>query len=317
MRLGAPEPMAALNRVRIVEAGEPLVDVRDHCPGVQVLETVCPYLRRAVADMVNRAQTLLPAGHKLRISTALRTLAQQKAFWDAYFARMRDEHADWPLSALRRATNRFFAPYDQPAPPGHCTGGAVDVQILGPDGQPLDLTSPLQGWAAAYTWTEGISPEARRNRMVLVETMLAAGFSNCREEFWHYSYGDSAWAARVGVGQCPYGLVEPPVSVEARFTGGLAAHIHRGSDGTWTCRALDGPGGRALYVGVFWSLGRPVALSLESLGPGPVFVRREGDEWRPLESPPSAGAHRVDLVPDGERVYVASPMPPEPEPTQG
>jgi D-alanyl-D-alanine dipeptidase len=36
--------------------------------------------------------------------------------------------------------------------------------------------------------------------------MLGAGFSNCRDEWWHYSYGDAAWAVRTGRKTCVYGL---------------------------------------------------------------------------------------------------------------
>src|SRR5438270_7587757 len=127
MKIGAPEPIAALNRVRILETHEPLVDIREFCPRVQVLPRVCPYLRRTVAEMLNRAAELLPAGYRFRIGTALRTISMQSRGWDRYYARMRVAHPDWPPSALRRATNKFFAPYDQPAPPGHTTGAAVDV----------------------------------------------------------------------------------------------------------------------------------------------------------------------------------------------
>jgi D-alanyl-D-alanine dipeptidase len=40
--------------------------------------------------------------------------------------------------------------------------------------------------------------------------MLDVGFSNCRDEYWHYSFGDSAWAVRIGASECPYGLALPP-----------------------------------------------------------------------------------------------------------
>jgi D-alanyl-D-alanine dipeptidase len=42
--------------------------------------------------------------------------------------------------------------------------------------------------------------------MILVETMLSVGFSNCRDEWWHYSYGDAGWAVRMGLDSCVYGL---------------------------------------------------------------------------------------------------------------
>jgi hypothetical protein len=137
----------------------------------------------------------------------------QRAGWDGYFRQVQADHPDWSLSALRRATNRFFAPYDQKVPPGHCTGGAVDVRLLDLAGEPLDVTSPLEGWRAAPTWVEGLSNEARANRMILVEAMLSAGFSNCRDEYWHYSYGDSAWAVRTGAAACPYGWSYPPAAI--------------------------------------------------------------------------------------------------------
>lgn len=210
-KIGSLEPIAALNRVKIYETGEVLVDIRERCPGVIIKDDkTLPYLRITVADMLHKAQCSIPQGYCLQVGTALRSLDMQKNGWDGFFARMKEEHPQWPLSALRRATNRYFAPYDQPAPPGHCTGGAVDVGLVGPDGNPLDMISPTEGWQAAYTWSDLISPEARHNRMLMVEAMLGAGFSNCREEFWHYSYGDSAWAVRVGVKECPYGWISPP-----------------------------------------------------------------------------------------------------------
>jgi len=314
MKLGAPEPIAALNRVRIVESGEPLVDVRDFCPEVEVAERACPYLRSTVAEMLNRAQSSLPRGLRLRASTCLRTLSMQRAGWDGYFARMKAEHPEWPLSALRRATNRYFAPYDQPAPPGHCTGGAVDVAILGPDGEALDVTSPTQGWEAAYTWSDRISPEAKANRMLLVNAMLGAGFSNCREEYWHYSYGDSAWAVRVGERECPYGLVEPPHAVEARFAGG-AAEIHRAGERAWVLRPAEDAGGAArLLAGVFWAEGMEVALRIEWAGhPPPGFwTSPDRENWSPVAVVEAGSAFLLTLTPETPRVYLSSTPPPEP-----
>src|SRR5689334_6696098 len=108
MKHGALEPISALNRVRIRETGEPLVDIRAFCPDVLTPHGVCPYLRRTVAERLNRAQAALPPGHRFKIGTALRTLSMQKRGWDGYFQRMREEHPNWPLSALRRATNGYF-----------------------------------------------------------------------------------------------------------------------------------------------------------------------------------------------------------------
>ncbi len=225
---GAPEPIAALNRVLIVEYAapfvdrEPLVDVRTHCPDVKLSEHLCPFLRRTAADMLNAAQAALPANHRFQVGTCLRTLSMQKNGWDNYNRKMREEHPQWPLSALRRAVNKYFAPYDQPAPPGHCTGGAIDVGLLGPDDQALDVLGPTKGWEAAYTWSDKIGDAAKANRLLMVEAMLNAGFSNCRDEYWHYSWGDSGWAVRTGVLECPYGWAHPPVALDTQTDEGTA-----------------------------------------------------------------------------------------------
>ena len=282
VKQGAPEPIAALNRVRILETArpwperEPLVDVRVYCPDVVWTERICPYLRRSVAEMVNRAQAALPSGHRLRAGTALRTLSMQSGGWDGYFRRMQEEHPTWPLSALRRATNKYFAPYDQKAPPGHCTGGAIDVGINAPDGSALDMTAPTKGWEAAYTWSDLLSAEAKANRMMMVEAMLGAGFSNCRDEYWHYSYGDSAWAVRVGERECPYGWAHPPVVLETNYEGASAADLRceTARDSTGAARSaeascappLDAPltpeGQPRFSVGLYWANRVPVTLHL-------------------------------------------------------
>ena len=76
------------------------------------------------------------------------------------------------------------------------------------------MIAPTEGWQAVDTFSDKISPEAKSNRMRMVEAMLGAGFSNCRDEYWHYSWGDSAWAVRVGESECPYGWTYAPPLLE-------------------------------------------------------------------------------------------------------
>lgn len=208
--VSAPEPIAALNRVRERECGEPLVDIRQHCPGVRVARKCLPYLRETVADKLNRAQAALPSGYRLRVTTALRTWETQQKLFDTYFAELKEKHPEWSHATLRRQTCRFFAPYDQPAPPGHCTGAAVDVHLVLPSGRPAEVRKPLTGWQSAKSLVHGLSEKSVRNREILFTAMLSAGFSNCAEEFWHYSFGDAGWAVRVGERECVYGWVELP-----------------------------------------------------------------------------------------------------------
>jgi len=209
-KLGTPEPFAALNKIPIKDNLEPLVDIRIACPKLIIGARVLPYVRSGVAEMLNKVQASLPPGHRLKLHSALRTLETQSELYWRHYKDLVEKHPEWPKSALRRANNKYFAAPDVKAPPGHCTGGAVDVTIVGPDRQNLDMTSPSKGWEAAYTYSTNLSPNALLNRRMLIDAMFGAGFSNCRDEWWHYSYGDSAWAVRTGNKVACYGLIPPP-----------------------------------------------------------------------------------------------------------
>ena len=77
------------------------------------------------------------------------------------------------------------------------------------------MVNNRHGWdeVTAPTSFPGISKEARLNRRILITAMSAAGFTNYLGEWWHWSYGDSAWAVRIGRHTAIYGKVEhPPVN---------------------------------------------------------------------------------------------------------
>lgn len=209
-KLGSPEPFSLINRIPIRDNGEPLADLRKYCREVILGPGTLPYLRTGVMQMLRRAQRELPPTYRLRVSTALRTLEMQSNMYWRNYKRIQEEHPNWPTSAVRRSCNKYFAPPDAKAPPGHCTGGAVDLTICSLDGKPLDMTSPTERWDAAYTYSDLLSPQAKANRQMLIDVMFTAGFSNCRDEWWHWSYGDSAWAVRVGAPIACYGLIAPP-----------------------------------------------------------------------------------------------------------
>ncbi len=337
-RVGSPEPIAALNRVKIQEharewpARESLVDIRAYCPGVFCNEGICPYLRRTVADRLNHAQNSLPPGYRLKVGTALRTLAMQQRGWNGYYKRMREEHPDWPLSALRRATNKYHAPYDQKAPPGHCTGGAVDVHLLDPDDNALDMIAPTEGWQAVDTFSDKLSPEAKANRMLMVEAMLGAGFSNCRDEYWHYSWGDSAWAVRVGETECPYGWTYAPPLLETYDAAANAQEqsleATRDRDGkplnaSGTCKWPDAA--EHFSIRLLWTNNIPVTLRVQydqtqtrfaSTIPfytTPFYIGDGKETWEPIgDVQRDADTYVLRVTPAFDRAVITTLLPPPP-----
>lgn len=205
------EPIAAVNKIVIRETDEPLVNIDEFCPNLLVPEPP-QWVRRRVAEMLDKAHDLLPEDHRLEIRIGWRSLEYQQMIYKRVYTKFRKEHREWPENILRRYTNRYVAPPHAKAPPGHTTGGAVDLVILGPDGKELDFVSPFKEFREGgyETFSSKVTPEALKNRRILYDAMMRAGFSNCAAEWWHYSYGDSAWAVRTGRKTCCYGAVEAP-----------------------------------------------------------------------------------------------------------
>ncbi len=204
---GRPEPIRALNRVREIDNGEPLVDLRQAAPAVKIYrESTIPFVRQTVAEMLERAGRSLPTGVILAVTDAWRPFERQVRISEWMERCIREAFPDISYASLRRKACRLVAPVDQKTPPGHCTGAAVDVLLLNEQGEELDLVSPFTRFQSTPTYTFGLSDEAQRNRNLLVGTLLDVGFSNCRDEYWHYSYGDAGWAVRMDRDECFYGL---------------------------------------------------------------------------------------------------------------
>lgn len=203
---GAPEPIQALNRIQEFENGEPLVDIREVCPTVSIMRPqVIPFVRKRIAEMLAEAAENLPSGYRFGLIEGWRPIERQQRIFDFMWRNASEAFPERSYASLRRTVCRLCAPTDQKAPPGHCTGAAVDVWLINDEGEPYDVTSPYSWIDSTPTYVFGLTPEAQVNRMIVVDTMLAAGFSNCRDEWWHYSWGDAAWAVRTGETTCPYG----------------------------------------------------------------------------------------------------------------
>ncbi|HLO99592.1 MAG TPA: M15 family metallopeptidase [Fimbriimonas sp.] len=206
---GRPEPIHLLNRIVERENSEPLVDLAVVAPSVVVLRpAVIPFLRRQVAEMLETAASSLSEQYKIGVIDAWRPFPRQQRIYDFVWNCAKEAFPDRDHKALRRTVCRWVAPTDQKAPPGHCTGAAVDVWLLDANNNVLDVTAPFDRFGAAPTYSYGLTDEAFRNRTILVETMLKAGFSNCRDEWWHYSWGDAGWAVRMGLTECCYGRID-------------------------------------------------------------------------------------------------------------
>ena len=191
----------------------------------------CPFrLRQGVIERLLQAQRLLEErspGCRLAIFDAWRPLAVQRfmvAYATAEECQRRGVDPHQPsaeLEAVEQEVGRFWAPpSDDPAtPPPHSTGAAVDLTLAGPNGEPLDLGSPIDAIGAVSepdhfdgVAREASDPELRsqaalfnQRRDLLAAVMLEAGFAQHPNEWWHFSHGDQLWAWRTGEHQAFYG----------------------------------------------------------------------------------------------------------------
>lgn len=69
----------------------------------------------------------------------------------------------------------------------HNLGLAVDLTLIGGDGQELDMGTAFDTFSSA-AHTANATGEAATNRTLLVRLMEAEGFVNYEKEWWHFSY---------------------------------------------------------------------------------------------------------------------------------
>ncbi|MBH2019223.1 D-alanyl-D-alanine dipeptidase [Polaromonas sp.] len=69
----------------------------------------------------------------------------------------------------------------------HTRGVAVDLTLVGPDGQALDMGTPVDTMSpASHHFHEAHPAAIQVNRMRLLTVMLEAGFVHHPREWWHY-----------------------------------------------------------------------------------------------------------------------------------
>jgi D-alanyl-D-alanine dipeptidase len=193
------------------------VDYSAHCPGLVIAKPVYQYtratfVRKSVAEMLNKAVAALPKGYRLGIIEGWRPRYIQRRMYVTQWARFKKLHPDWSDVQLRRVVNRFTHPADSRVPPPHSSGGAVDVMVVDEAGERLDHSSPYKvfdprNYPAA---AQGLSETAERNRAILREALEASGMTNYPSEYWHWSHGDQGWAYRGGHPQAIYGPIDAP-----------------------------------------------------------------------------------------------------------
>lgn len=207
-----------LKKVVTEDIGEPLVSLHTLPQTVvinlvdlhiETIDTDRLRLRSGVVVLLKQVEENLPKGYHLMIRDAFRSKLIVEQLRALYIQREKEKNPNLSDQEASLLVEMFLATSDDIVPPGHMTGGALDVVLAYDDGTrvPMEVSYDLIPRAKQIrTICEGLPQEIMNNRKILVEAMESVGFHNYSGEYWHYSYGDAYWAVRRKDKKALYGI---------------------------------------------------------------------------------------------------------------
>jgi D-alanyl-D-alanine dipeptidase len=204
-------PLEEIKKVLVKENNEPFVEIMES-EKIKLLREhryLSPYLRKSVVTLLYTASDNLPVGYKFLIVCAHRPFWMQKELWKRRLRQMAKDHPFmmfFRYREWRKMATRYTAP---PGGSPHQSGGAVDLTIIDEKGNRVDMGTSLTDYGEkVHMHNDLITEVQKQNRKILRDAMTKAGFSYYPLEWWHYSYGDSMWAAYTQRSECVYGPIE-------------------------------------------------------------------------------------------------------------
>lgn len=167
------------------------------------------FLRETVVKKLNRAQTLLPKGYHLVIMDPLRTEAMVWKLYKKYFEKAKKEEPELSDNEIDLKLRNLLAMPDDLVPPGHMTGGALDVVLADEQGELMPMETDcreIPKEKQRFTFCPGLPKKIIERRKILYDALTKIGFQNYFREYWHYSYGDPYWAVRRKNKKALYGI---------------------------------------------------------------------------------------------------------------
>lgn len=189
--------------VRLNENDRLLIEMQYPILGMKHGEPEC-FVREEVAEMLKKAERFLPDGLRLVVWDAWRPFDLQAELYDAYKPMIiKDFHlADLPKEEQDKFISQFVSipKADRAAAPLHTTGGALDVTLVDKQGNVLPMGTKFDAFSDKTNtdWFKGTGSVEEKNRKILYDCMIRAGFVNLPSEWWHFEYGDRNWSEVTG-----------------------------------------------------------------------------------------------------------------------
>ena len=168
-------------------------------------------VREAIIDKIGRISKNLDRKDKtLIIRSAWRSFEHQRLLWEERVESLKKEYPKKELEEIEELVSFFIAP---PSKSTHSTGGAVDALIFDlktdrvmrfgtNDGLKINLNDKC------YPYHPYITPEAKENRKLLISLFEEEDFVVDIKEYWHFDYGNIAWAIEKGKDHAIYGIIK-------------------------------------------------------------------------------------------------------------
>lgn len=177
----------------VIQKNEALLPIKKHnieeLSILKRIETNYPILvRETVAIKLIAIAKKLPKGFLLQIDSGHRSRKSQEAIWNYRLGQIKN---------IQKTRQLVFDP--SKGEPPHTTGGAVDVSLLDKNKKEINLSEPFKKfYEEPCLYSPKISKGAQRLRIILNKLMLDEEFAPNEREYWHFSYGDAAWAKYYG-----------------------------------------------------------------------------------------------------------------------
>jgi zinc D-Ala-D-Ala dipeptidase len=153
------------------------------------------YARSELVKRLQAAAAALDSDYRLVVRAAHRPIeVQVRILLDCASDYKRDHPEVTDEVALEHARD-FVNDPDLTLPP-HVCGAAVDVDVMEVKSDKLlDFGNKMNDDSEKSSiYYPDLTDEQKKNRLMLVATMLDAGLASCKPEWWHFSYGDQVWA---------------------------------------------------------------------------------------------------------------------------
>ncbi len=189
-----------IGRTHVHECYDPLVDFLPHKHIIFNDETIEQpnLIRKKVLFKLYKVADKLPEGMNLLILQTYRSKSKMNEKWERVIDEITAENPGiGRYEAIKLAKFKTEDPKNSIG--GHVTGGAVDVALCDDNGVMFDFGTKFHEHSdATETRSRRITKAQAKNRKTLVRIMRRQGFINFPAEWWHFSYGDRAWAAYKG-----------------------------------------------------------------------------------------------------------------------